>query len=64
VRFKVVVDKKSIKNLTNKANMGSCDNCTATHTLTNQGTNATSIADAIISFYFDKNLKQSEQKAR
>ena len=48
----------------NKASMGSCDNCTATHTLTNQGTNATSIADAIISFYFDKNLKQSEQKAR
>ena len=44
--------------------MGSCDNCTATHTLTNQGTNATSIANAIIAFYFDKNLKQSEQKAR
>ena len=34
------------------------------HTLTNQGTNATSIANAIITFYFDKNLKQSEQKAR
>lgn len=44
--------------------MGSCDNCTATHTLTNQGTNATSIANAIITFYFDKNLKQSEQKTR
>ena len=44
--------------------MGSCDNCTATHTLTNQGTNATSIANAIIAFYFDKNLKQSEQKSK
>ena len=58
VRFRVVVDKKSIKNLKNKASMGSCDNCTATHTLTNQGTNATSIANVIITFYSDRNLKQ------
>ena len=42
--------------------MGSCDNCTATHTLTNQGTNATSIANAIITFYFDKNLKKVSKK--
>ncbi|EAI4911335.1 hypothetical protein BHX02_06695 [Campylobacter jejuni] len=43
--------------------MSPCDNCTATHTLTNQGTNATSIAETIITFYSDRNLnKQMEFK--
>ncbi len=38
--------------------MSSCDNCTATHILTNQGTNATSIANTIMTFYSDRNLKE------
>lgn len=42
LRFRAVVDNP-------KSSMSSCDNCTATHTLTNQGTNATSIAGVIIS---------------
>ena len=48
VRFRVVVDNP-------KSSMSSCDNCTATHTLTNQGTNATSIAGVIITYYSDRN---------
>ena len=51
VRFRVVAATK-------KADMGPCDNCTATHTLTNQGTNATSIAPTIITFYSDRNLNE------
>lgn len=54
VRFRVIADKKS--------GISPCDNCTATHTLTNQGTNATSIADVIITFYSDRNVKQMEFK--
>ena len=50
VRFRVVTDKR--------ADMSPCDNCTATHTLTNQGTNATSIAETIITFYSDRNLNE------
>ena len=56
VRFRVVAATK-------KADMSPCDNCTATHTLTNQGTNTTSIAPTIITFYSDRNLnKQMEFK--
>lgn len=55
VRFRVVVDEK-------RADMGSSDNCTTAHTLTNQGTNATSIADEIITFYSDRNFKKMEFK--
>ncbi|EEU7814352.1 hypothetical protein HEE88_001189 [Campylobacter upsaliensis] len=50
VRFRVVTDKR--------ADISPCDNCTATHTLTNQGTNATSIAETIITFYSDRNLNE------
>ena len=49
-RFRIVSDRR--------ADMSPCDNCTATHTLTNQGTNATSIAETIITFYSDRNLNQ------
>ena len=52
VRFRLVVDNP-------KSSMSSCDNCTATHTLTNQGTNATSIAGIIITFYSDRNLNET-----
>ena len=56
IRFRVIADKK-------KASISPCDNCTATNTLTNQGTSATSIADVIITFYSDRNLnKQMEFK--
>ena len=41
-----------------KTGISPCDNCTATHTLTNQGTNATSIAETIITFYSDRNIKE------
>lgn len=51
VRFRVITDTK-------KSDKSPCDNCTATHTLTNQGTNATSIADVIITFYSDRNLSK------
>ncbi|EAH9136016.1 hypothetical protein ACVM3D_001524 [Campylobacter upsaliensis] len=50
VRFRVVTDKR--------ADISPCDNCTATYTLTNQGTNATSIAETIITFYSDRNLNE------
>lgn len=51
VRFRTITDTK-------KSDKSPCDNCTATHTLTNQGTNATSIADVIITFYSDRNLSK------
>ena len=51
IRFRVVADTK-------KSDKSPCDNCTATQTLTNQGTYATSIANRIITFYSDRNLKE------
>lgn len=51
IRFRVVADTK-------KSDKSPCDNCTATQTLTNQGTYATSIANRIITFYSDRNFKE------
>ena len=51
IRFRVVAATK-------KADTSPCDNCTATHILTNQGTNAASIAPTIITFYSDRNLNK------
>ena len=57
-RFRLVVDKKRIK-INKKTSMNPRHTSIAqAHTLTNQGTNATSIANVIISFYSDRNLKR------
>ena len=59
IRFRLIVDKKKIK-INKKASMNPRHtSISQVHTLTNQGTNATSIANVIISFYSDRNLKRS-----
>lgn len=50
VRFRAVVSKRQVRVRDTTASQ--------THTLTNQGTNATSIADVIITFYSDRNLSK------
>lgn len=53
VRFRAVIDKSKRANVSPRHT-----SISQTHTLTNQGTNATSIANTIITFYSDRNLKQ------
>ncbi|WP_394980627.1 hypothetical protein [uncultured Helicobacter sp.] len=50
VRFRAVVSERQVRARDTTASQA--------HTLTNQGTNATSIADVIITFYSDRNLNK------
>lgn len=54
VRFRAIVDKKHINSSISPRHTS----ISQAYTLTNQGTNATSIADVIISFYSDRNLNE------